>query len=326
VMLNTQPGVTPTALTCQDANLWPEDAAVGCWRLSWRANPTSFPGLGAHSSLPSSLLEEAFAAIRTLLDEPPTQPHEADLYEALRVYVCGAVVPFLYLIWKQHFAIEVDSPPGDAGTPPSQRACWGYTSGLAKRLYEWEVTRCEGEGRRDQGYICVMEELLEAVGQGDFVHMQRKARKKARDQAAITPQAYFKEGFTKFVTAMAVTLEIEEPEGRQIGTGLRDLALLLTQDVRKPVFEDTERRVCGPKPRHVIYQLYQTLNDRALRYSETPEDADLARNMLRVARCCIYLDDPHLQRDPGFMGQPSHEAPPPPPWHAASPQPGCPGT
>jgi hypothetical protein len=99
VMLNTQPGVTPTALTRQDANLWPEDAAVGCWRLSWRPNPTSFPGRGAHSSLPSSLLEEAFAAIRTLLDEPPTQPHEADLYEALRVYVCGAVVPFLYHIW-----------------------------------------------------------------------------------------------------------------------------------------------------------------------------------------------------------------------------------
>lgn len=67
------------------------------------------------------------------------------------------------------------------------------------------------------------------MGQKEFARREMRLRQESTKNYAIAPQIYFKAGFPTFVATMARQLGIEEPEGRQLGTGLRDLALLLTQ-------------------------------------------------------------------------------------------------
>ena len=167
VMLNTEPGVTPTALTRQDANLWPDELQPSHWKLSWREDPK--PKVhGApqkiQSKMPTTLIEEALTAIRTLLEEPPrNQQRSGELLEALTLYVFEAVIPFLYMLWSQHFRIPTEEEGTARAVPEIQKVCCKETAEWIQKLYLEHSKDGEADHLRD------LEELLEVTDCADIV-------------------------------------------------------------------------------------------------------------------------------------------------------------
>jgi len=299
VMLNTELGTTPTALTRQDANLWPDVLQPTNWNLTWHVDKAKHPGEAPKCQLPTTLMEEALAAIRTLLEEPPRDmPRSGELLAELKLYVFEAVVPFLHLLWSQHFSI-VDATGEEVIVPEIQRMSYHYTAEWTKKLYGMELKhRQKGE----PSYLRILEELLQATGQSDYVARQRMAVAETSNER-VTPAKYFKEGWSVFSARFAGALNIEAPFTRQLGLGLRDLSLILTSKYTEPMYPPSPERsnTFIPTPRHVMFKLFETLQTKELRSGDERGSPELARNLLRVARCAIYLDDPHLPRPEGFM-------------------------
>jgi len=243
---------------------------------------------GGLDKFPKSLMEEMIAAMQTLAREAPENP---ELRYALEEYVYGAVVPFLLLLWNQHFPMHIS----DSGVPELQMLAYKACQEAAIALY--------GSPGQTHNNLRI-EQMMESIGLGGTVKIMRLERAHATG-TTVNTATHFKRGFPIFVLRLGLDeLEIKDPLNRSIGDGVRDLALLLAgNDNISITYENGEKT--SVNPREVIYNMYNTLTSDQLLYSNSAgPDAELARNLLKVSRSIVYMDDPHMSREKGFFLDP----------------------
>ena len=234
-----------------DARIFPTTADTDLWVDSWRG-PT----------FPSSLVEEAYTALSTFLDEDE-MPRSPRLRFKMEDYVYNFIVPFLRELFGRHFP----------------------------------ATRFEGNEIQRQSYHTLQELVTQLHHRGTTPKIHKIAFEHALRTFQINPMQacttaipsrplQFQSGFSTFCSAFGKVLGISDIK-RLIGTGTRDLGLLLSADTIPGI---------PVSPQEIVWQLFNVIIDVG-----DELQMDMARNCLRVARGLLYLDDPHMPRQPGFL-------------------------